>query len=77
MTIKIWDPRQDYSCILSITGNTSEVYSIFELKNGVFATGSGDNSIKLWAPEQGYKCVKTITGHKDYVNSITQLIMGF
>ncbi len=62
--------------VLSINGNNSEVYSIFELKNGVLATGSGDNCIKLWAPEQGYKCVKMITGHKDYVNSMTQLKNG-
>ena len=68
-SIKIWNTTSG-TCIKTLTGHSSYVYSLAVLEEGILASGSWDNSIKIWNTTSG-TCIKTLTGHSDgvYVSS--------
>ncbi|KAK4680100.1 Lissencephaly-1 [Podospora pseudoanserina] len=77
MSIKLWDPADQYKNIRTLHGHDHIVSSVrFVPANGTAGAGgnllvsaSKDNTLKLWDVTTGY-CVKTIEGHNDWPRAV-------
>ena len=76
MSIKIWDPNDDYNCIKTLLEHEDAVCSLMELKDGKIVSGSKDKTIRIWDPNDDYKCIKTLLGHTKAVFSLIKLSNG-
>ena len=54
------------TCILTLTGHTSFVNCLLQLKNGDLVSGSADKTIKIWNIETR-ACIQTRTDHTGWV----------
>ena len=61
--------------IATLTGHTSYVWTLVELQNGDFISGSGDKTIKVWDMKTR-TCIATLTGHTSTVNALVELQNG-
>lgn len=72
LTIRIWDPSNEYAHIRTLVGHDLPVTSIRYLRSdgNFLASASRDASIRVWDVSTGY-CVKTIlTGSSDWIYSL-------
>ncbi|KID84521.1 nuclear distribution protein nudF, partial [Metarhizium majus ARSEF 297] len=77
LTIKLWDPADDYKNIRTLYGHDHSICSVRFVPSShrewggprQLASASGDGTIKLWNVENGH-CVHTLRGHTDWVRSI-------
>ncbi|EFY89459.1 WD domain-containing protein [Metarhizium acridum CQMa 102] len=76
LTIKLWDPTDNYKNIRTLYGHDHSICSVRfvsssdgEWRPRQLASASGDHTIKLWNIENGH-CVNTLRGHTDWVRSI-------
>ena len=72
LTIKVWDPQNEYTCIKTLHGHDHAVSSICFLPgNGPvrIASASRDRTIRIWELNTGY-CVRTLFGHAEWVRSV-------
>lgn len=59
-TIKIWDDKNYYNCIRTLTGNENNVRNIIEMNDYIISCGGGkDNSITIWN-KSTYHSIKTL-----------------
>ena len=54
----MWDPKNDYKLIETLTGHSYNVQCLIELENGSIASaGSGDNTIKIRDPNNDHELI--------------------
>jgi platelet-activating factor acetylhydrolase IB subunit alpha len=76
LTIKLWDPADQYKNIRTLSGHDHSVSAIRFIPSGADGTSgnllvsaSGDKTLKIWDSTTGY-CVKTIHGHSGWVRDV-------
>ncbi|KAF2674708.1 nuclear migration protein-like protein nudF [Microthyrium microscopicum] len=84
LTIKLWDPSDDYKNIRTLPGHDHSVSSIRFIPSGaagspasgnLLVSASRDKTLKIWDVTTGF-CVKTIRGHGDWVRAVTPSVDG-
>ncbi|KAI9158572.1 Nuclear distribution protein PAC1 [Paramyrothecium foliicola] len=82
LTIKLWDPADQYKNIRTLSGHDHSVSAIRFIPSGADGTSgnllvsaSGDKTLKIWDSTTGY-CVKTIHGHSGWVRDVCPSIDG-
>ncbi|KAL9104399.1 MAG: hypothetical protein Q9163_000657 [Psora crenata] len=84
LTIKLWDPADDYKNIRTLLGHDHSVSAIRFIPSGAAgAPGSGnllvsasrDKALKIWDVTSGY-CVKTLQGHSGWVRDVCPSVDG-
>ena len=78
LTIKLWDPSDDYKNIRTLPGHDHSVSAVRFIPSGaagapmsgnLLASASRDKTLKIWDVSTGY-CVKTFRGHVDWVRDV-------
>ncbi len=78
LTIKLWDPSEEYKNIRTLPGHDHSVSAIRFIPSGVagspstgnlLVSASRDQTLRIWDVSTGY-CVKTIRGHTDWVRDV-------
>ena len=78
MTIKLWDPENEYKNIRTLPGHDHSVSAIRFIPSGVagapasgnlLVSASRDKTLKIWDVVTGY-CIKTLQGHTEWVRSV-------
>ncbi|KAF3165126.1 protein with putative role during mitosis [Orbilia oligospora] len=79
LTIKLWDPGNEYNCIRTMKGHDHSVSSVRFIPSGSGAdflvSASRDRTLKIWDVSTGY-AVKTIQGHVDWVRCVEPSLDG-
>ncbi|KAK2590404.1 Lissencephaly-1 [Conoideocrella luteorostrata] len=83
LTIKLWDPANEYKNIRTLQGHDHIICSArfipFGDANGgvenLLISASGDQTLKVWNVGTGH-CLKTLRGHTDWVRSVCPSIEG-
>ncbi|RVD82964.1 WD40 repeat [Arthrobotrys flagrans] len=79
LTIKLWDPGNEYNCIRTMKGHDHSVSSVRFIPSGSGAdflvSASRDRTLKVWDVSTGY-AVKTIQGHVDWVRCVEPSLDG-
>ncbi|KAK0626290.1 nuclear distribution protein pac-1b [Immersiella caudata] len=84
LSIKLWDPSEEYKNIRTLPGHDHIVSSIRFVPSGaagapssgnLLVSASKDNSLKIWDVTTGY-CLKTITGHTDWPRAVCPSVDG-
>ena len=71
LTIKLWDPQNDYSNIRTMTGHDHTISSIRFTPSGThLVSASRDKCIRVWEVKTGYS-VRTIRGHSEWVKTVS------
>lgn len=78
LTIKLWDPSNEYKNIRTLTGHDHIVSAVRFIPSGaadaplsgnLLVSASKDETLKIWDVTTGY-CVKTLRGHTDWVRDV-------
>lgn len=70
LTIKLWNPTDDYKNIRTLQGHDHIVSAVRFMPTGnLLISASRDTDIRVWDVKTGY-CVKTISGHSGWVRDI-------
>ncbi|KAM0424847.1 hypothetical protein ACHAPT_009903 [Fusarium lateritium] len=78
LTIKLWNPADDYQNIQTLTGHDHSVSAIRFIPSGapgapssgnLLVSASRDKSLKIWDVTTGY-CVKTLNSHSSWVRDV-------
>ena len=78
LTVKLWDPSDEYKNIRTLPGHDHSVSAVRFVPSGaagapasgnLLASASRDRTLKLWDVSTGY-CVKTLRGHADWVRAV-------
>ncbi len=77
MTIKLWDPADDYKNIRTLSGHDHSVSAVRFIPSGVTGAASGnllvsasrDTTLMIWDVAMGY-CVRTLRGHSAWVRDV-------
>lgn len=78
LTIKLWDPADEYKNIRTLPGHDHSVSAIRFVPSGaagapnsgnLLVSASRDKTLRIWDVTTGY-CVKTIKGHSDWVRDV-------
>jgi platelet-activating factor acetylhydrolase IB subunit alpha len=77
LTIKLWDPSNDYANIRTLFGHDHSVSALRFLSpsGNLLVSASRDASLRIWDVSTGY-CVKTIRGHSDWVRDVSPSFDG-
>jgi platelet-activating factor acetylhydrolase IB subunit alpha len=84
LTIKLWDPSDDYKNIRTLPGHDHSVSAIRFIPSGaagapssgnLLVSASRDKTLRIWDVTTGY-CVKTIRGHADWVRDVAPSFDG-
>lgn len=84
LTIKLWDPSEEYKNIRTLPGHDHSVSAVRFIPSGaagapssgnLLASASRDKTIRIWDITTGY-CVKTIHGHVDWVRDVCPSVDG-
>ncbi|EMC98227.1 hypothetical protein BAUCODRAFT_86687 [Baudoinia panamericana UAMH 10762] len=79
LTIKLWDPADEYKNIRTLPGHDHSVSSVRFIPSGaagaplsgnLLASASRDKTIRIWDVTTGY-CLRTLPGHGDWVRSLS------
>lgn len=71
LTIKLWDPQNEYSNIRTMTGHDHTISSIRFTPSGThLVSASRDKCIRIWEVKTGYS-VRTIRGHSEWVKTVS------
>ena len=81
LTIKLWDPANDYKNVRTLQGHDHSISTVRFIPPGAanasfgnfLVSASGDHTIKLWDVTTGF-CVKTLRGHADWVRDVCPCI---
>jgi WD40 repeat protein len=71
-TIKLWDPKQNFTYVRTLEGHSKYIYSLIQLKSGIIASASKDSTIILWDKDNNYKSI-VLSDHTDTVYSVIEL----
>ncbi|KAI1330490.1 nuclear distribution protein pac-1a [Xylariaceae sp. FL0255] len=70
LTIKLWDPADDYKNIRTLPGHDHSVSAIrFIPSSNMLVSASRDHTLKIWDVTTGY-CTKTLSGHAGWVRDV-------
>ncbi|KAG9227935.1 nuclear distribution protein nudF [Amylocarpus encephaloides] len=78
LTIKLWNPADDYKNIRTLPGHDHSVSAVRFIPSGaagapssgnLLVSASRDKSLKIWDVTTGY-CVKTLQGHTAWVRAV-------
>lgn len=78
LTIKLWDPANEYKNTKTLTGHDHVVSALrfINARNGeLLVSASADKTIKIWNVITGY-CVSTIQGHASWVRDVCSSFDG-
>ena len=84
LTIKLWDPSDDYKNIRTLPGHDHSVSAIRFIPSGaagspssgnLLVSASRDKTLRIWDVTTGY-CVKTIRGHLDWIRDVVPSFDG-
>ena len=84
LTIKIWDPSDEYKNIRTLPGHDHSVSSVRFIPSGaagspssgnLLVSASRDKTLRIWDVTTGY-CVKTLRGHADWVRCVSPSFDG-
>ena len=84
LTIKLWDPSDDYKNIRTLPGHEHSVSAVRFVPSGaagaptsgnLLVSASRDTSLRIWDVTTGY-CVKTLRGHADWVRDVAPSFDG-
>ena len=83
MTIKLWDPCDEYKNIRTFLGHEHSVSAVRFVPSGAgspsssnhVVSASWDKSLRIWDVSTGY-CVKTISGHAGRVRDVSPTFDG-
>lgn len=84
LTIKLWDPSDEYKNIRTLPGHDHSVSAVRFIPSGaagapasgnLLASASRDKTIRIWDITTGY-CVKTLHGHVDWVRDVCPSVDG-
>lgn len=78
LTIKLWNPADDYQNIRTLTGHVHSVSAIRFIPSGasgapssgnLLVSASRDQSLRIWDITTGF-CVRTLQGHSSWVRDV-------
>lgn len=70
LTIKLWDPQNEYANIRTLTGHDHTISSVRFTPSGThLLSASRDKCVRIWEVKTGYS-VRTIRGHSDWVKTV-------
>lgn len=78
LTIKLWDPSDEYKNIRTLPGHDHSVSAVRFIPSGapgapmsgnLLASASRDVTVRIWDVTTGY-CLKTIRGHADWIRDV-------
>ena len=84
LTIKLWDPADDYQSIRTLLGHDHSVSAVRFVPSGaagapssgnLLVSASRDKALKIWDVTTGY-CVKTLQGHTGWVRDVCPSLDG-
>ncbi|CZT49420.1 probable Nuclear distribution protein PAC1 [Rhynchosporium secalis] len=84
LTIKLWDPADDYKNIRNLHGHDHSVSCVRFIPSGaagapssgnLLVSASRDTSLRIWDVTTGY-CVKTLQGHTGWVRAVCPTLDG-
>ncbi|KAF7559527.1 hypothetical protein G7046_g4626 [Stylonectria norvegica] len=84
LTIKLWDPSDEYKNIRTLPGHDHSVSAVRFIPSGapgapmsgnLLASASRDVTLRIWDVTTGY-CMKTIRGHADWIRDVCPSIDG-
>ena len=84
LTIKLWDPSEEYKNIRTLPGHDHSVSAVRFIPSGaagapmsgnLLVSASRDKTLRIWDVTTGY-CVKTIHGHADWVRDVAPSFDG-
>lgn len=84
LTIKLWDPSDNYKNIRTLPGHDHSVSSVRFIPSGaagaplsgnLLVSASRDQTLRIWDVTTGY-CLKTLRGHTEWVRAVTPSIDG-
>ncbi|RMZ82536.1 hypothetical protein DV737_g2013, partial [Chaetothyriales sp. CBS 132003] len=84
LTIKLWDPSDEYKNIRTLPGHDHSISAIRFVPSGAagaplsgntLVSASWDKTLRLWDVTTGY-CLKTLKGHTDWVRAVTPSLDG-
>ena len=84
LTIKLWDPSDEYKNIRTLPGHDHSVSAIRFIPSGaagaplsgnLLVSASRDKTLRIWDVTTGY-CVKTLRGHSDWVRDVAASFDG-
>ena len=84
LTVKLWDPSDEYKNIRTLPGHDHSVSSVRFIPSGaagslssgnLLVSASRDKTLRIWDSTTGY-CVKTIRGHVDWIRSVAPSFDG-
>lgn len=79
LTIKLWDPSDEYKNIRTLPGHDHNISAVRFVPSGaagsplsgnLLVSASWDKTLRVWDVTTGY-CVKTIQGHVDWVRDVS------
>jgi len=78
LTVKLWDPSNEYTNIRTLSGHDHSVSAVRFLtpsSGNLLVSASRDTTLRIWDTSTGY-CVKTIRGHSDWVRDVSPSFDG-
>jgi len=84
LTVKLWDPSDEYKNIRTLPGHDHSVSAVRFIPSGaagspasgnLLVSASRDKSLRIWDVTTGY-CVKTLRGHADWVRDVAPSFDG-
>ncbi|KAK3936495.1 nuclear distribution protein pac-1a [Diplogelasinospora grovesii] len=71
LTIKLWDPADDYKNIRTLPGHDHSVSAVRFIPGSanLLVSASRDMTLKIWDVGTGY-CVRTLNGHTEWVRDV-------
>lgn len=84
LTVKLWDPSEEYKNIRTLPGHDHSVSAVRFVPSGaagapasgnLLVSASRDKTLRIWDVTTGY-CVKTLRGHGDWVRTVSPSFDG-
>ncbi|KAI1343729.1 WD domain-containing protein [Xylariaceae sp. FL0016] len=84
LSIRLWDPSNEYKNIKTLTGHDHSVNAVRFIPSGaagapssgnLLISASRDTSLRVWDVSTGF-CLKTIRGHADWVRDVCPSLDG-
>lgn len=84
LTIKLWDPADEYKNIRTLPGHDHSVHAVRFIPTGaagapssgnLLVSASRDKTLRIWDVSTGY-CVKTLSGHNDWIRDVSPSLDG-
>lgn len=84
LTVKLWDPSDEYKNIRTLPGHDHSVSAVRFIPSGaagamssgnLLVSASRDRTLRIWDSTTGY-CVKTIRGHADWIRTVAPAFDG-